>query len=43
MKKKTTPTMKQKLDANNVMWEQLMKERKNNAKKENNNEKEIHS
>lgn len=35
--------MKQKLDANNVMWEQLMKARKNNAKKENNNQKEKHS
>ena len=35
--------MKQKLDANNVMWEKLMKERKNNAKKKNNNQKEIHS
>ena len=36
--KKKTATMKQKLDANNVMWEHLMqKRRKNNAKKENNN------
>ncbi len=36
--KKKTATMKQKLDANNTMWEHLMqKRRKNNAKKENNN------
>ena len=35
--------MKQKLDANNVMWEELMKARKNNAKEEDNNQKEINS
>ncbi len=43
MKKKTTSTMKQKLGANNVMWEHLMKERRNNAKKKNNNKKEVDS
>jgi len=38
MKKK--PSMKQRIDSNNIMWETLMKKRNRNAKKENNNEKE---